>query len=888
MGYYEYPQQKTEDEGEEAAKEGEEAGGGGPAAMEKAAEEAAALAKAGRHDEAVGACDAAIAGGRAGAWAVHAQRAASLEALGRHSEALKSCQNALKAPGGMLGDQERRLAEVRRGRLYIRMGKAAKAANHFERLARGGGAAPGDPLPLAYGCLALILDDRHERALESLGSAGGAAADHPAALAVAARALYETGRHQEAYDRCRKACEADPQCSAAWLYAGMACEAMGRDGEAAEAYERAGAGEACCDGGDDLACGAGEAGRAHALCRTGRYAEAAELLGGGGAAGSKDARISCLAGMALSKAGRDGEAAACLKAAASSRPANSDGLYYAALASYMLGRGGDERRYDDALRSLRQALSRNRKSGRAAALAEKAREAIKAGAERRRAGAERIAQAAREEERRRAEEEAGRRRRAGRAAGGGDATAERNRELKRRERERRREEEERRRRAERAAQAAASARASGLSREGRFEEAVELFGRTAPMPDDHAGWDAMARALYGLGRYREAVDCFKRAQPSGGADSPDVLAAIAANSVREGRRRQFEEGHMAISHYNDALYRIERALGADAGHHEALVLGGMVNMYTANIGEMDTSEDGALGMFERASVSDYYDAQALYHTGRIFERRREAERARAMYGAVCLCKARRLEDHYCIGRALDALGRFGDAHAHYMEGIRRDPEYRGLYEEIARGGGASAQPPRDRSVIAVVDTNVAMPCLVAMCAEGCSLPTSVTNKAYFAARLAGGSGVDGEVIVPWACKGEIVNNLDAFLSRMQCHQDHSHVVSQIKGALKDIPSEQQRGIKISYDDSLRVMRMYWRAWLDMSDGDKTGWQDRKKANGRLFGGGPPDGAVDTKVLAIAAKVAADQSKTVTLYSDDEDFGAFKKYIAGIGVDVRPV
>ena len=42
------------------------------------------------------------------------------------------------------------------------------------------------------------------------------------------------------------------------------------------------------------------------------------------------------------------------------------------------------------------------------------------------------------------------------------------------------------------------------------------------------------------------------------------------------------------------------------------------------------------------------------------------------------------------------------------------------------------------------------------------------------------------------------------------------------------------------------------------------------------------------MLAIAAKVAADQSKTVTLYSDDEDFGAFKKYIAGIGVDVRPV
>ena len=435
-----------------------------------------------------------------------------------------------------------------------------------------------------------------------------------------------------------------------------------------------------------------------------------------------------------------------------------------------------------------------------------------------------------------------------------------------------------------------------MSRKGRFEDAVELFSRTAILPGDHAGWGAFARALYGLGRYGEAVECFKKARPAaGGPDSPDMLAAMAASSIREGRKRQFEEGHMAISHYNDALYRIGRALGADAGHHEALVLGGMVNMHTANIREMpDTSEDAALGMFERALESDYYDAQVLYHTGRILERRGESGRATAAYGAAGMCRARRLEDHYCIGRALDALGRFSDARAHYMEGIRRDPENRGLYEEIERSGagggagGGGGAPQRDRSGIAVADTNVAMPCLVMMCAGECELPASVTNKAYFVDRLCGRSAGDEEVIVPWACKGEILNNLDAFLSRMQCRLDHNHVISRIKEALNDIPSERQRGIKISYADSLRVMRMYWRAWLDMGDGDKRGWQERKKANGRLSGGGPPDGAVDTKVLAIAAKVASDQSKTVTLYSDDEDFGAFKKYIAGIGVDVRPV
>lgn len=139
MEYYEYPQQKEADAWGDKD--------GGAPSMEKAVEEAAALAKEGRHDEAVKACNAAIAGGRAGAQAVHAQRAASLEAIGRYDEALKACQSALKPPGDALGGEAVRRVELLRGRLYMRMGKAAKAANHLERASR---AAPGDPLLLAY------------------------------------------------------------------------------------------------------------------------------------------------------------------------------------------------------------------------------------------------------------------------------------------------------------------------------------------------------------------------------------------------------------------------------------------------------------------------------------------------------------------------------------------------------------------------------------------------------------------------------------------------------------------------------------------------------------------------------------------------------------------
>ena len=905
------------DGGEDAPGAGGGAGGGGGGAAagpadeeEKAAADAAALAAEGRHEEAAAAlsaegrheeaaaaCDEAIRSSPGGAWAARALRAASLEALGRHGEAQKECQKALKAPEGALGGPDRLACTVRLGRLQIRAGRAAKAANHF---AREAARSPSEPALLAYRGLALILDDRHGEALAAISGAAGPAGGDPAVLAVEARALYETGRYGEAAERCARACAADPECSAAWLYAGMAGEAEGRDGEAAAAYGRAAESAAGGDG-LDMAGGAGAAGRAHALCRTGRHREAAGLLGPAAAASPGDARIRCLAGEALAECGRGAEAEAHLRAAASSRPAGSDGLYYAGLASYLLGGRGEARRYDEAAAHLKKALSRNRLSKRAGALAERVREAKAEAGERRKKEAGRMERDRAEAERRAAAEAAGARRRS--AAGGRGRSgqgAER--------RERRRREEEERARARREAEAAARAEAVGLAGRGMHEEALARFPAAALRAGDSEGWSAMAGALYGLGRYDEAARCYRQARP-GGQDGPDALAAAAAAGARQARRRQFDEGHTAISNYNDALYRIGRALEADPGHHEALVLGGTIHAHSANIkgGMMDTSDERALAMFERALESDPCDAQALYHRGRILEKKGRAGEARAAYGRAGACRARRLEDHFCIGRALDALGRFGEARAHYLEGMRLDPDLAGLHGEIARGGtggaegaGAGAPPPSpprwERSGLAVADTNVAMPCVVGACAGECDLPEDIRGKEYFAGRLAGlgewsgrGEGRRGEtVIVPWACRGEIISILPGLLSGLRCHGGrHGDVIGRVKDALGAMPSERAVGFRVSYADSLRVIKMYWRAWLGMGDMEKARWQDRKRSNGRLAGGGPPEGAVDTKVLALAAKIAAEQSRTVTLYTCDEDFGAFSRHIAGLGVRVLP-
>ena len=893
--------------GDGGAAPGEEGGaagtGGGANAPATAADAAAALAAEGRHDEAAAAYKGMIDADPAGAWNARSRRAASLEALGRHGEAQKECQKALKAPEESLGREARLDATVRLGRLYIRAGKAAKAANHF---AKESAKSPGEAVLLAYRGLALVMDDRHGEALRAIGSAAGTIVDDPAVLAVEARALYETGRYGEAAERCSKACESDPECSAAWLYAGMSRDAEGGEKEAGEAYERAAAGGSDGDDGSDLVASAGAAGRAHALCRIGRHAEAAELIAPAAAAGPSDARVQCIAGTALAGCGRGEEAAGRLRAAASSKPPGSDGLYYAGLASYMLGEGGEARRYDEAAGHLKRALSRNKEAARAAALAERVREARVGAGARRRAASERIAREKSEAERRAAEEAAARRRAPGgpRRAGREDSIeAEKRREQKRQREAKRREE-------ARAAEAAARAEAVKLSRGGRFEDALDRFDRNAALrAGDSEGWEARARALYGLGRYDEAARCFKEASP-GDPDSPDALAAAAAAAARQARKRQFDEGHTAISNYNDALYKIGRALERDPGHHETLVLAGTIHAHSANIKRdmVDTTDEKAIALFDRALESDPCDAQALYHRGRILEKGGRSEEAREAYERAAGCAARRIEDHFCIGRSLDALGRFGEARGHYMEGMRLDPDLAGLCGEIGReeaeeGGRAGAAqgpqaPPaqrRERSDLAVADTNVAMPCVVGTCAEECDLPEDIRSKSYFAGRFAGmrdGGGGDarrGEtIIVPWVCRGEILSILPGILSGLRCHASHGDVITRVKDTLGGMPPEWKMGFRVGYADSLRVIRMYWRAWFSMSDDEKGRWQDRKRANGRLAGGGPPEGAVDTKVLALASKIAAEQSRTVVLYSCDEDFGAFSRYIASMGVRVQPV
>ena len=962
---------------------------GGCRAADGAAAAAASLAAMGLDSEAVEVCDAAIAGHPGGARAAYARRAASREALGDLAGALKDCQKALR--GGPRGPSARD-AEVRCGRLYILLGRAAKAANHLEEAAK----RHGGPEILAYRALAMVLDDRHDRALDILEGAGNGAEGHPAVLSVAARALYETGRYEEAAERCAAACRSGRPCPAARLYAGMSHDALGNAGEASRAYEAA----AACDARDgDMATGVGLPGRAYALCRAGRHGEAAGLLLRPQARvdiGALDrAALSCIAGMALARSGRGEEAAALFREAASSGPENSDGLYYAGLASYMLGRAGELRRYGDAARLLRRALSRNKKSGRAADLEKRVKEAVRAAAEKR-AAAGRAALEAKEAEERAAAEKRIAAGRAARAAKDAEmreareaavrAAAEKKAAAERRAAAEKRAAAERRAAAEKKAaarkRAAAERRADAVKRDAaapvvlppQVESAileVERRARPAPapprphpepasrrdgrsaadaaargeeagppgaagladahdrigrlvmfQPGDSEGWAAKSAAMYGLGRYDEAAECAKKAYPSD-PSHPDVLAAEAAAAVRSGWRGQFDEERSVKQHYDAALSRIARIRSKYPRHREALALAGLIHAHSMNMGEMaDTSEETACQLLAAACKADFDDATVLYHAGRLREGE-DPEMSCDFYRLAAACRPRRLEDYEYAGRALDALGRFGEARARYMAWMGLNGEHAETYKRIAEHGPAAGNPPYgDASDTAVVDTNIAMPCLVYPYAGEYMLERHDLIKRH-AGRLFGGGAAAGTIVIPSPCAREIRRNLRKYVYKNLQPSEYSRIAPKIWKRLGRIPTEQDLGVRIGYGDSLRVIAAYWTAWLAMGDRKKREWQDRKRGalrsladvpdvpyeervdttprsaalrglvgygpvprRGGYKGGGPPAGQVDIKVLAIAAKIAAKEEKTVTLYTRDTDFLQFRSHIAGLGVDVR--
>ena len=455
-----------------------------------------------------------------------------------------------------------------------------------------------------------------------------------------------------------------------------------------------------------------------------------------------------------------------------------------------------------------------------------------------------------------------------------------------------------------------------------------------------------------LGEYDEAVTCLEKVDtvgepppPPGRPSGLECLGYTVSEDPRHadaclltglahyetGLRGQFEAySGNKIGIYRTANRLLEQAIALDPGLKGAKTLLGLTRMYAARLGMFGT-EDEAMATLCEAAGEDPENAAALYHLAQILEPREErtmnvgAEDLTpgGMYGRACKSPTSTLEDTYAKGFALDLSHMHDQAVECYKRAVDMDPEYDGgLYgraDNTRLIRPASSPKPKPGSETHVLDTNACIPCIVMLVlktpaetkdpdyddrwgelrALGIKIDASrikIPDKWKRWRRLLDGFEERvsaGRYVIPRTCRWEIRKNTEKIVSRdLGVAQDLAEIITRRAiDYLNDrlSPAGAQTAPEFSREDIMRVKRMYWRAWFGMAPKEKREYMGKKRFGGRHIRGGPPLGSGDVKILAAAARMAAECGDTrVVLFSDDHDFLSFRGEIATLSVHIRQV
>ena len=455
-----------------------------------------------------------------------------------------------------------------------------------------------------------------------------------------------------------------------------------------------------------------------------------------------------------------------------------------------------------------------------------------------------------------------------------------------------------------------------------------------------------------LGEYGQAVTCLEQVDMAGeppprpgrpstleclgytvGEDPRHADACLLTGLAHyeTGLRGQFEAySDNRIGIYRTANRMLEQAIALDPGLKGAKTLLGMTRMYAARLGMFGT-EDEAMATLCEAAGEGPENAAALYHLAQILAPREErtmnvgAETLTpdGMYGRACKSPASTLEDTYAKGFALDLSHSHDRAVECYKRAIEMDPEYAGgLY-----GGADNARPirptsspkPKPVSETHVLDTNACIPYIVMLALKtpaetkdpdyddrwgelrplGVKIDASrikIPDKWKRWRRLLDGFEERvsaGRYVIPRTCRWEVRKNTEKIVSRdLGVAQDLAEIITRRAiDYLNDrlSPAGVPTAPEFGREDIMRVKRMYWRAWFGMAPKEKREYMRKKRFGGRHIRGGPPLGSGDVKILAAAARMAAECGDTrVVLFSDDHDFLSFRGEISTLSVDVRQV
>ena len=786
-------------------------------------EEAAKLAGEGRHEEAVELCRKAASAGLRAEG--YAAMASSYEALGMHEKAAECLQKSDRAPS------------LRKAALLYRAGRHAKAASEAGKILRE---APGEPGALAVKALALVGQNMHAAALECCADVSD-----PRVLAAKGRALYETGDLGGAARCCKEAGAG----FSALFYAALSLE-----GEEAQKYYE----EAALQEPDDT--DSPRASMGVVMWRLGRTAEALEELDLPG-----DPKAACIRGQVLKEAGK-AEASDWFRNAAKCRSENWEGLYYVGLACHMLGLDGDVRWHQKAAKALKASQARNRSSP---------------------AVAELLADAEKESGRRLREAEDSLRRPEPEPAP---------RKPKPEPKPKPRAKKKKQPAAPRLPDAEGIVRrAKELCEPGSCEKALAALDELA-VPDRQRADAQFCRGMahYGLAKYEEAQACFEKA-----GSGLEATYWSAMSLFRLGLTGMLEVGRsQKAQRYRDAKRLLDRILGADPLYPGARTLSGLVEYHSSRSIGIASGAD-ARRSFGEALKADPSDAVALYHMGQALDHGGDASEANRMYGLAAEAKVEASGfdswPSYCKGYALDLLGQYETALSVYLDALALDPDYGpGFAEQMREARGKPPEPhynmqsPDDgRLDVCIVDTNVSLPHLVRSFLQ--DDVREWMNLAYhrkkFWTRLQ-----EGSYVIPAVCRYEIIGQLNSdFLAKYAPRASRLRVTDGVKDTLDGLPRTRwsEEAGSAGPRDVMRIRRAYWRAWFAMSREAKEKWSYKKRRGGRPLAGGPPMGARDSRILAIAAKIASGGS-SVGLVTDDNDFLMFGSAIKELDVDVVEV
>jgi len=754
----------------------------------------------------------------------YAAMASSYEALGMHEKAAECLQKS------------DRTASLRKAALLYRAGRHAKAASEADKILKG---TPGEPGALAVKALSLVGQNMHAAALECCADISD-----PRVLSAKGRALYETGRLKEAARCCKEGAG-----FSARFYAALSLKGKG----AQKYYE-----EAALQKPDDT--DSPRASMGTVMWRLGRTAEALEELDVPG-----DPKAACIRGQVLKEAGR-AEASDWFKNAARCRSENWEDLYYVGLACHMLGLDGDVRWHQKAAKALKASQARNRSSP---------------------AVAELLAGAEKESGRRLQEAEDSLRR----PAAPEPAPRKPKPAPKRRARPKKK-----RPAAPRLPDAQGTVRrAKELCEPGSCEKALAALDELA-VPDRQRADAQFCRGMahYGLAKYEEAQACFEKA-----GSGLEATYWSAMSLFRLGLTGMLEVGRsQKAQRYRDAKRLLDRILGADPLYPGARTLSGLVEYHSSRSIGIASGAD-ARRSFGEALKADPADAVALYHLGQALDHGGDASEANRMYGLAAEAKIEASGfdswPSYCKGYALDLLGQYETALSVYLDALARDPDYGpGFAEQMREARGKppgphyNMQSPDDgRLDVCIVDTNVSLPHLVRSFLQ--DDVREWMNLAYhrkkFWTRLQ-----EGSYVIPAVCRHEIIGQLNSdFLAKYAPRASRLRVTDGVKDTLNGLPRTRwsEEAGSAGPRDVMRIRRAYWRAWFAMSREAKEKWSYKKRRGGRPLAGGPPMGARDSRILAIAAKIASGGS-SVGLVTDDNDFLMFGSAIKELDVDVVEV